>query len=61
MPSEMSEVFEVLELSGAVSLAAVPPQALNDNRMARPAAAVWTLLMVFMVLPFEWLQLNLVR
>jgi hypothetical protein len=57
----MSAVFDVFDFasSDAGVLLAAPPQALKVNRTASPAAAVWTLLMVFMVLPFECFQLNL--
>ena len=54
MPSEMSDVFEVFELSGDVPPVAEPPQALNASRTTRPVAAVWILLLVFVVIPFEW-------
>jgi hypothetical protein len=51
----MSAVWLVLESDPAV-LVAAPPQALRANTTASPAAAVWTLLMVFIVLPFEGFQ-----
>jgi hypothetical protein len=60
MPSEMSVVLLVFDSDPGVLLAA-PPQALNANRTAKPAAAVWTLLLVFMVLPFEWFRLKWIR
>jgi hypothetical protein len=44
-------------LSGEDVLAAVvPPQALRATRTARLAAAVCTLFLAFMMLPFNWRQ-----
>ena len=40
---------------------AVPPQALRASRTASPAAAVWILFLVFMVLPFKWVSAGVIR
>jgi hypothetical protein len=48
-------VFDVFEDSGAAS-PLVLLQAVSASTTANPPAAICTLLLAFMVLPFTWLQ-----